>query len=199
MDEFFTSLGVEPDILRYVITPLLIFCARILDVSIATVRIVFVFGGRKNLAPILGFVESFIWLLAIGQIMAHLTDWISYFAYAGGYAAGTYIGMFIEEKLALGKVVVRVITKRDANELIYRLRESKYSVTTMDAKGKHGDVSIIYMVTERTDVNELISIVKQYNPRAFYTIEGIKHASDGDRPQAEPMPKRFRFLAMKRK
>lgn len=111
MQEFFSGMGMDEDMFTYVVMPLLIFLARVGDVTINTLRIMFVLNGKKNVAPILGFFEALIWLLAIGQIFQNIDNPMSYLAYAGGFGAGTYIGMVIEEKLALGRVLVRVITK----------------------------------------------------------------------------------------
>ncbi|MDX2414998.1 MAG: DUF5698 domain-containing protein, partial [Bacteroidales bacterium] len=101
-----------------VILPLLIFFARIMDVSIGTVRIILVSKGYKKLAPIAGFFEILIWIIAITRIVDNLDNWICYIAYALGFATGNYIGMIIEERLALGYETVRIITKREANNLV---------------------------------------------------------------------------------
>ena len=92
----------DGDTFTYVILPLLIFLARIADVSIGTIRIVMVAKGQKMIAPILGFFEVLIWLLAISKIMQNLDNWVCYVAYGAGFATGNYIGMIIEEKLAMG-------------------------------------------------------------------------------------------------
>jgi hypothetical protein len=103
-DFFYHTFGLSPALFNWLILPLLIFLARISDVTLSTIRIVFVMSGRRNLAPVLGFFESLIWLIAISQIIKNISSPLSYVAYAGGFATGTYVGMFIEEKLALGKV-----------------------------------------------------------------------------------------------
>ena len=101
MESFFTEyLGISESIFSYVLLPLLIFLARITDVSINTIRIIYVLGGRRATATILGFFESFIWLMAIRQIFEHLDNWICYVAYPGGFAMGILVGMMIEERIA---------------------------------------------------------------------------------------------------
>lgn len=177
---FFQELGISPELFAYVILPFLIFFARVADVSIATIRVIFVMQGKRNVAPILGFFEALIWLIAIGQIIKHIDNPISYLAYASGYAAGTYFGMFIEEKLALGRVVVRVITGRPADELIQYLKENDYRYSNIDATGKDGKVNIIFTVVKREALRTLIPTIKSYNPKAFFTIEGVKKVSDED-------------------
>ncbi|MDR2635402.1 MAG: DUF5698 domain-containing protein, partial [Campylobacteraceae bacterium] len=102
--------------------PLLICLARITDVTIGTMRIIFLSKGMKYLAPVLGFIEICIWLTAITQVMANLTHISNFFAYALGYSIGNFLGIFIEGKLAIGTVVVRIITKKDSRALAVKLR-----------------------------------------------------------------------------
>jgi len=118
MQEFLQSVGISEGVFDYVIMPILIFIARLGDVSLNTLRVMFVLNGKKNIAPILGFFEALIWLLAIGQIIQNIDNPISYLAYAGGFAAGTYIGMSIEVRLALGRDLVWVITVEPVPDLI---------------------------------------------------------------------------------
>ena len=181
MQEFFyNNLGISAEVLNYVILPLLIFLARIGDVSIATIRIIFVMSGKKVIAPILGFFESLIWLLAIGQIFNNIDNGWSYIAYASGFATGTFVGMYIEEKLALGRVVVRIITKIPADDLINFLREKDYRFSSLNAEGNSGKVNVLFTVVKRENLKELIPNIKRYNPNAFYTIEGVKRVSDDE-------------------
>ncbi len=119
----------------YILLPLLICLARVADVSLGTLRILFVSKGAKRIAPILGFFEILIWLLAIGQVMQNLTNIVNYFAYAVGFSLGNYIGITIEQKLAMGTVVVQVITRRDASELINFLRLADFGLTVIEANG----------------------------------------------------------------
>ncbi|MFV0481533.1 MAG: DUF2179 domain-containing protein [Campylobacteraceae bacterium] len=157
--------------------PLLICLARITDVTIGTVRIIFVSKGMKNIAPILGFVEICIWLTAITQVMENLTNPINFFAYALGYSLGNYLGIYIEGKIALGAVVIRIITKRDSHSLITKLRE-KGSVTVIDAEGNNGPVNVIFMVIKRAEINQVLPIILHFNPNAVYSIQDVRHASD---------------------
>ena len=176
--EFFKELGFSEDVFAFVILPILIFLARIGDVSIATIRVIFVLQGKKFMAPFLGFFESFIWLIAIGQIFKHIDNPVSYISYASGYAMGTYVGMWIEEKLALGSVVVRVITAKPAEELVEYLKDKKFRYSSIDAHGNEGKVNIIFTVVRREALKNLIPTIKTYNPKAFFTIEGVKKVSD---------------------
>jgi uncharacterized protein YebE (UPF0316 family) len=199
MDQFLESLGISPSIFLYVILPILIFLARIIDVSIATLRIIFVMSGKKFLAPILGFFESLIWLIAISQIFQNIDNFFSYFAFSGGFAAGTFVGMLIEEKLALGNVVVRIITRRDATALVDHFRERQFYYTNIPAEGREGKVNILFMVMKRNQLKGIIQIIKQYNPRAFYTVESVRKVRDEEVPTVDTRVHRSRFLGLKRR
>src|SRR5690554_6148613 len=120
---------------EYILLPFLIFFARILDVTIGTIRIVMVSKGQKLWAPILGFFEILIWLLAISRIFENLDNWVNYVAYAGGFSVGNYIGLIIEERLAMGIVKIQIITRKSAAELIVNLKNAGYGITYHDAKG----------------------------------------------------------------
>lgn len=181
----------------YLVIPLLIFFARILDVSVGTLRIILVSKGYKFVAPILGFAEVFIWLVAIGQIMQNLNNIWNYFAYATGFATGTYIGMYIEQKLSLGLVIVRIITQYDATALVKHIREQNFTATVLDAKGNYGDVKVIFMIVKRASLNTLTNTIKQFNPNAFYSVEDVRLVSGGILPY-QPNPIMMRFGNLKR-
>ncbi len=162
-----------------IILPLLIFTARVLDMTLDTIRIIFVSRGRKFLAPFFGFFEIMIWLFAIGQIMQHLTNITYYLAYAGGFTTGVFVGISIEEKIAMGTVVIRVIIKKEAAKLVENIRSKGYGVTSFDGEGSTGQVKLIYITIRRKDVDTVVGIIKRFNPKAFYSIEDIRSASEG--------------------
>ena len=165
----------------WVFIPILIFIARVLDVSLGTVRVIFVSKGLKYIAPFIGFFEILIWLLAIGQIMTNLKNQnpVCYIAYAGGFATGNFVGMMIAEKLSLGVVLLRVVTQRDSGQLIRSLSSREYGVTSIDGQGVQGKVQIIFTIIPRKEIRNVIEIVKKFNPRAFYTIEDIGFVEEG--------------------
>ena len=139
--------------------PLLIALARIVDVSIGTLRIIFIAKGLRLWAPILGFFEVSIWLGAISQVLENLTNLTNFFAYALGFSLGNYIGMYIENRLALGMVVVRIITKVDSSELVRALRAMRSSVTVADAQSNTGAVKIIFTVIKRSDIERVRELI----------------------------------------
>lgn len=167
------------EIFKFVLLPALIFLARICDVTLDTLRIIYVSRGMKFLAPVIGFVEVLIWLIAITQIFKNLSNPVCYVAYAGGFAMGNLIGILIEEKMAIGTVVIRIITQKDAEALIDRLKESRYGVTHVDAQGAMGQVKIIFTIVKRKAINSVLEIVRGCNPLAFYTIEDVRSVRKG--------------------
>jgi uncharacterized protein YebE (UPF0316 family) len=172
------SLGISEEVFAYVILPLLIFLARIIDVSINTIRIIYVLGGRRVTATLLGFVESFVWLMAIRQIFQHLDNWASYIAYPAGFAMGIFVGMMIEERIAYGKVIVRIITRKEIDQLKDYLSTQSHRFTILKALGPDGDESVIFAVLEREKLEELTTKLKEILPTAFYTVEKVNRASE---------------------
>ena len=163
--------------MEVLVTPLLIFFARIADVSLGTIRITMVSRGYKGPSALLGFFEVLIWVIVVAQVLANLDNWINYIAYAGGFAAGNYIGLYMESKLKVGIILVRIITMSKSEELIKALREAGLSITSIDAKGHFNDVKIIFTVMKRKRWNRIISIINEVDPDAFYSAEDVKHAS----------------------
>ena len=178
---------------KWIILPLLIFSARIFDVTLGTIRIIYISRGLKYAAPILGFFEILIWLLAIGQIMQNLTNVVYYIAYAAGFATGNFVGIYIEERMAVGTVVVRIITQKDASELIQFLRSEGYGVTSVDATGMSGPVKVIFTTIRRKNLEKTIQYIRRFNPKAFFSVEDVRFAQKG----VFPPPKRLGSDALK--
>jgi uncharacterized protein YebE (UPF0316 family) len=174
---------ISPELLTYVVLPFMIFCARICDVSLGTIRVIFISKGIKYLAPIIGFFEVIIWLLAIGQVMNNLTNFVAYIAYGAGFASGTYIGMIIEEKISLGLTSVRIITKKDPGELMQYLRLHDYGVTSIDGEGATGKVKMVFTIIKRQDLPHVVGIIKQFHPTAFYSVDEVKSVGEGVFPE----------------
>ncbi len=177
----------------WIAMPLLIFIARVADVSLGTLRIVFVSKGFKILAPLLGFVEIFIWLLAVGKVFQNLDNLFYYVAYSAGFAVGNYVGLSIENKLALGYMNLRIITSDHGDSLIKHLSDEGFGVTTVNAKGSRSYVSIIYCIIKRSDYQQVANIIEKYNPNAFYTLEDIRFANQGIFPAKSMMLKKGNF------
>jgi uncharacterized protein YebE (UPF0316 family) len=179
MEEFFTQqLGLAPEVFTFVLLPLLIFLARITDVSINTIRIIYVLGGRRWTATILGFFESLIWLMAIRQIFEHMDNWLCYVAYPAGFASGIFVGMIIEERIAYGKVIVRIITRRDIAELLQYLNSKNTRYTHVNAIGPSGHENLVFTVLQRENLDQLLLTLKEILPSAFYTVEKVNRAAE---------------------
>ncbi len=179
METFFTqTVGLPENFFSYVVLPLLIFLARIMDVSINTIRIIYVLGGRRLTATVLGFFESFIWLMAIRQIFEHLDNWVCYVAYPGGFAMGILVGMMIEERIAYGKVIVRIITRKDVAELITFLTANQFRYTRVSTEGIDGAENLVFTVLPRENLESLLNKMKEILPTAFYTVEKVNRAAE---------------------
>jgi len=174
---------ITPGVFAFVIVPLMIFFARVCDMSLDTIRVIFMSKGIQYLPAIIGFFEVIIWLVAIGQVMNNLTNVVCYIAYGAGFATGTFVGMALEEKLSLGLTSVRIIVKEDPAELVQFLRSHNYGVTSIDAEGGTGKVKMVFTIIKRQDLMHVVGIIKDFNPNAFYSIEEVKSVAEGVFPE----------------
>ena len=159
--------------------PLLIFFARVFDVTLGTLRIIFTSRGLRKLAPLLGFVETFIWIIAVSSLVKHAQNIAAYVGYASGFAIGTFVGMFLEDKLAMGTVTVRAIIKRDPKELIKTMLDAGFGVTSVDGQGGAGQVKIIYTTLKRQDLPIAVDIFHRLLPGAFLSVEEVRATEMG--------------------
>jgi uncharacterized protein YebE (UPF0316 family) len=171
--------------------PLLIFCAEVCVVTLGTVRIIFVSRGRKLLAPLLGFFEVGIWLFAIGQIMKNLSDVSCYIAFAGGFTLGNFLGILVEGRLAIGTLLIRVITPRDTTRLAEGLRAGGYGVTSLEGQGASGPVQVVLTIVPRKELASVTAIVRSFDAGAFYSVDDVQTAARGVFPAARRGPKRL--------
>ncbi len=147
------------------------------DVSMAAVRIIFVTRGIRTLAAMIGFVEILIWLVAITQIMQNLNNIINYFAFAAGFSMGTFVGISIERKIAIGNTAVQLITGKDTTDLLKYFQNNGYGATTIDANGSLGPVKIVFIIVRRRMLEKTLDILKQFDPEAFYVIGDVRMAA----------------------
>lgn len=176
----FTTLSSIPfDWYAWVFLPLLIFVSRVLDVTLGTIRIIFISRGLRKYAPLLGFFEVLIWIVVIGQLVQHLHSVTAYLFYAGGFACGNFFGMWIEDRLAFGTSIIRIMVPEKGNELADKIHEVGFGVTRVDAQGANGPVLIIYTVVKRRDTNKVLSIIHTHAPNAFITIDEVRSAEKG--------------------
>jgi len=171
---------ISPEFYSWVILPLLIFFARICDVSMETIRVIYISRGIKYLAPIIAFFEIVIWLLAMEVVMQDLANIANFLAFALGFAMGTYVGLVIEEKLSIGMVILRIVTTDESNEEIVSFMQSEnYGITTLDATGSRGSVKMILSLVNRTDVPRITQHIQATNPHAFFSIEDVRYVNQG--------------------
>lgn len=177
--ELFSAVTESPYFL-WVILPVLIFCSRILDVTIGTLRIIFVSRGRKFIAPLLGFCEVLIWLIVITNLMANLNNWICYVAYAAGFATGNFVGIHLEEKLAMGMLSVRIfVSDEKAATLSQKLSEKGFGVTRVKGAGSLADTNILNCIIRRKEYADVVAVIHDVDVSLFYYAEELKHVCGG--------------------
>jgi len=181
LEEFFSDFG---QLWTWIILPLLIFCARIIDQTIGTLRLVFLAKGYKNIAPILGFFESVIWILVVREVIVNVTHPMALVAYGAGFAMGNYIGLIIEEKLSVGNVIVRIILPCEDITLIDAFKQENFGYTVIDGEGRNGKVKILFVVLDRTNLEKVLGILNEVSPTAFYSIEDVKQVKEGIFPRS---------------
>lgn len=153
---------------------LIIFCLRVIDMSLDTLRVLFVIRGRRPQAWFLGFFQSMLWVVAITSVLSNLDNLWNIAAYAGGFATGNVIGMMIEERLAIGHGHLRIISSRRGNAIVEALREAGYAVTEIAGRGKDGTVSVIDCSVKRKDILPAQKVIYKTDPDAFVTVEEIR-------------------------
>jgi uncharacterized protein YebE (UPF0316 family) len=159
--------------------PFLVFFARILDVTLGTLRIIFIGKGKRLLPPLLGFMEVFIWIVVVSHLVNNVSNLAGYLAYAAGFANGTYVGMLIEKRLAIGTLIVRAIVSGETDALVRPLTDAGYGVTFFDAHGATGRVKVIYTVINRKELDAVVQRLLASHPHVFYTVEEARLASAG--------------------
>lgn len=177
------STYFDYNIIAWLIVPTLIFIGALAYVTIGTLRIIFVSRGKRLLSTILGFLEVSIWLVAISQIMSNASNIASYIAYAAGYAVGNYVGIIVEEKMAIGMLEVRIILRGKDNLLKKRLCDAGFGVTTVDGKGNRDHVELIFTVVRRKNLAQVIKIINEGNSNAFYSVADARRVVAGVIPK----------------
>ncbi|HET7275559.1 MAG TPA: DUF2179 domain-containing protein [Longimicrobiaceae bacterium] len=151
--------------------PLLIFSLRIVDVSLATLRMLLSVRGFKIVAPLIGFFEVLVWIFAVGNAIKHLESPYHLFGYAAGFSSGTLVGLWIEEKMALGMSTIRIMSQVGGVEIAEALRERGFGVTEFAGHGREGTVEVVYAVLRRRDLPVVFREVGIWDPDAFVTVE----------------------------
>ncbi len=172
--------------------PFIIFFGRIVDVTLGTLRIIFVSKGEKYLAPIIGFFEVLIWIVVISEIFSGTSDFVAYLAYAGGYAAGNFVGILIEQRIAFGVLLYRVYTTKNGKDLVTLLSKQNFGATLTHGTGSLGEIDIVETVAERKMLKKLDTIFTSFDPDIFYVTEDIRTKQRGIFPKTPSMLTRWR-------
>ena len=184
----FDFLDVYPWLL-----PVVIFFGMIIDVALGTLRIIFVSKGEKNKAPLIGFVEVFIWVVVISQILSRANDMVAYLSYAAGYAAGNYIGMILENRIAFGVILCRIYTQKNGNDLIKALNKLNIGATMTHGIGSTNKVDIIETVVDRKVMKSLEVAINEFDSNSFYVVEDVRTKKNGIFPKRKSMLNRWRI------
>ncbi len=175
----FSAEFLHSDAYNWLVLPLLIFCSRTCDVTLATLRNIFLSRNIKKIVPVIGFFEVLIWLVAVSSIIKNLNNVMCYIAFAGGYSMGIFVGIRIEERLALGMQLVRVITNKSNKALIDALHSANLGVTEIDAQGSMGPVKVLLIIIKRKDMASVIEMVNLHHGSSFFTVEDIRKVEQG--------------------
>ena len=151
-----------------------IFALRVSDMTCDTLRMLFVVRGRKGIAWVLGFVQSVIFVIAITTVLQHLDNPLNVIGYAAGFATGNVVGMWIEERLAIGHVKISIVTQHLGAALSQSLREAGFAVTEIPARGRDGMVSMLSVSVLRKDVSKVEDIVHATDTEAFVISEDVR-------------------------
>ncbi|MDR2816684.1 MAG: DUF5698 domain-containing protein [Proteiniphilum sp.] len=184
----FDFLDVYPWLL-----PFIIFFGRIIDVTLGTLRIIFVSKGAKNIAPVIGFVEVFIWIVIISQILSRANDIVSYLSYAAGYATGNYVGILIENRIAYGILLCRIYTQKNGKELVQILNKLNIGATMTHGTGSTNEVDIIETVVDRKEMKTLARLLAEFDSNIFYVVEDVRTKKNGIFPKRRTILSRWRI------
>jgi uncharacterized protein YebE (UPF0316 family) len=170
------SFTITLDIL---LMALAIFLLRIGDMSLDTIRMLFVIRGRKGIAWGLGFFQSLLFVVAIGSVLSNLNNPVTILAYAAGFATGNVVGMLIEERMAIGYLQFTIISSNRGATIAEQLRKSGHAVTEIPARGRNGTVTMLQTNVKRKDMDNIETIVLEADPEAFITLDEVRPVRRG--------------------
>jgi uncharacterized protein YebE (UPF0316 family) len=162
-----------------ILIALVIFALRVCDMSADTIRVLFVVRGKKALAWGLGFFQSLVFIIAISSVLTDARNLLNILAYATGFATGNVVGMYIEERLAVGHIAVSIISSTRGSAIAEALRAEGFAVTEISARGKDGTVNLIHCSVLRKQIDQVDTIVLETDPEAFVTAEDVRPVRRG--------------------
>lgn len=155
------------------LTSLGIVLARVVDVSLGTLRMINVVQGRKSVAAGLGFIEILIWVVVVSSVIQNLDQPLYIVSYAGGFALGTYVGILLEEWIGRGERVVRIFSRSGA-DMARRLRDASHVVTEFRGEGREGPVDLLFLHTPRKRVLEVMELARTVDPESFCIVDDVR-------------------------
>lgn len=161
------------------IQALFVFFARIMDVSIGTLRTILLVRGYRKIAAVLGFFEVLIYLIVLGKVVGNINQPVLIIAYCLGYASGNFVGSKIEERISIGRLSAQVILKDQNPEMIEKLRQAGFGVTIIEGEGKEGKSYLLYVIIERKKVNAMFEIIDKCDCAAFVTTTDVRSSYGG--------------------
>ena len=173
--------------------PVIIFFGRIIDVTLGTLRIIFVSKGEKYKAPLIGFFEVLIWIVVISEIFSRANDMVAYISYAAGYASGNFVGILIEQRIAFGIILCRIYTRKNGRELVSIFNSNNYGATLLEATGSMERIEIIETGIERKEMKKIEKIVTEFDPDVFYVVEDVRVKQRGIFPKTRSLMSRWRI------
>jgi uncharacterized protein YebE (UPF0316 family) len=165
-----------------------VFCARIVDVSMGTLRTISIVQGRTTLSFFLGLIEISLWLVVVSAVLQRiLAEPILAVFFALGFSTGNVVGIKLEQRLAMGHIILRVISRRRGLQMATRLRDDGFAVTTFHGRGRSGPVIELYLVCRRKDLRRALSLVNTVDPESFYSTEQAGSVNRLFRPVMQPL------------
>lgn len=158
---------------------LLIFCLRIVDVSLGTIKLLYMVRGQRTVTATLAFLESVTWLISMTLVFSELDNLWNMVAFTTGFAAGTFTGMSIERWIGAGHVLIRIMTRREEHDLFARLRAQGFGLTTVQAEGAEGPLRVVLLITKRKRTREALDLIKEVDPAAFVTVDPVSPTAGG--------------------
>lgn len=151
-----------------------IFMLRVINQSLDTLRVLMMLRGRKLASWILGFAETTVFVIALGSVITGLDNVLNIVAYSAGFATGNTLGMWVEDRLAIGHINLRIVSPKRGSALVDRLRKAGFGVTEIPARGKDGTVSLLNLSVRRKEVDEVQELVESVDKTAFITSEEMR-------------------------
>ena len=149
----------------------LIFVLRIIGVTLATIRVLIMMRGKKLVSALIGFFEVMVYAIAIGQVVSNLSNVWNLLGYSLGFAVGTLVGMWLEERLALGYASVRIVSKYKGHAVADAIRDAGYGATIEWGQGRTGTVGLVVATVRRKEVDAVCAVADRLDPGAFVTVE----------------------------